>query len=97
MTDLFCDFCTEPHPTWGYPAKSFELDVGLPVGLVSEGGWAACDVCHDLIEADKRDALLARALDKLVGQLPMDEARELMATLHGRFFANRCGPSFREA
>lgn len=94
---MYCDFCTEPHPTWGYPAKDFALETGLPIGILSDGWWAACDTCHDLIEADNRTALLTRALDKLVGQVPMEYARPMMTDLHGKFFAHRCGPAVREA
>lgn len=92
MPKIICDFCSEPHPAWGYPAKDF---VGYEVGgLVGEsvGGWAACNACHDLIEAGDRAALARRTLAAL--PTPADEeVWDFVGDLHRKFFEHRCGPA----
>ena len=97
---MLCDFCLAPNPTWGYPAKDFVDFVAVEGNDVlvstSDGTWAACEVCHDLIEKGNQAALLSRSLDKLVGQVPMEEARRMVADVHAKFFASRCGPAYRE-
>jgi len=69
-----CDFCRSV-PTWDYPAHDFTAQVLAvssrqdvtditelePQG--SRGGWAACDTCHDLIEAGDWDQLAERSVD----------------------------------
>lgn len=57
-----CDFCNSPEIAWDYDAADFE--VPLPDGRIwhSYEGWAACDPCSTLIEADDRTGLLARSL-----------------------------------
>lgn len=44
MTDEICDFCSEPNPTWEFPAENFMANGGLSVG-----GWAACEKCAELV------------------------------------------------
>jgi hypothetical protein len=54
-----CDFCSSSDVTWSYDAADYILDEKWG----SRGGWAACDECHDLIEADDRLGLARRAVD----------------------------------
>ena len=97
-TNLQCDFCSAPRPSWRYPARSF---IGYRASnLVGEsvGDWAACDACHKLIEADDHEHLAQRSLDELILKHP--EARAAaeilfhdLADLHRQFFEHRCGPA----
>src|SRR5688500_8897502 len=66
-----CDFC-RASPTYEYPCDDFVTEVlGVrkdgslvkadpPQG--SAGAWAACQSCHDFIEADDWDSLAERTL-----------------------------------
>lgn len=95
MTSV-CDFCSTPKVIWCYPAEDFTAyTFGNLIGQ-SVGGWAACQDCWALIEADDRRGLAERSTALLIDTNPeMAEARsELiakMSTLHGIFFANRTG------
>jgi hypothetical protein len=67
-------------------------------GIVGQsvGDWAACNVCHVLIEAGDRSALVERSLSRLLEKHPEmrpDEAdlRSELASLHGMFFAHQTG------
>jgi len=62
----------------------------------SVGDWAACDLCHVLIEAGDRNGLAKRSLDELILKHP--EAitaaailRKDLAELHQQFFSHRSG------
>ena len=57
---LMCDFCSDLDVKWSYEASSFVMPES---GSAFHGGWAACDPCHDLIEADKRQQLAKRSVD----------------------------------
>lgn len=97
MNQPICDFCSEPAPSWCYPAATF---VALRVGLIeaaSEGDWAACDDCRHLIEAGNRAGLAERSAALLVVANPEfasagAEIREGFVSLHSGFFAHRRGP-----
>ena len=59
-----CDFCSDEHPTWEVPARSFVVP-GLtsgPVDNASHGNWSACDRCAELIRRNQWTALRRRAL-----------------------------------
>jgi hypothetical protein len=96
-----CDFCSAPDPTWAYPANTFiafeeHLGQGESVGAISHGGWAACDVCHALIEAGDQQGIAKRSLDELLMEhtemiMATDELLVEMVALHRSFFDNRCG------
>jgi len=58
MTALICDFCNAPDPPWEYMAKEIDL---IPGDTVSVGSWCACTPCRELIDANDRDGLAARA------------------------------------
>lgn len=62
-----CDFCSDPHPTWMYPAADFEVQ---RVAWGSEGAWAACEECSQLIEEEHYETLVKeRMLPLAVQQL----------------------------
>jgi len=93
---LQCDFCSMPGPAWRYPAGSFIAYCAPNVVGESVGDWAACEMCHVLIEADDRRGLAQRSLDELILKRP--EAilaaavlYEDLAELHQQFFAHRSG------
>ena len=95
-TDLICDFCSAPAPAWRYPARTFLAYCVANVAGESVGDWAACDACHQLIEAEDRQGLAQRSLDEMILKHP--EARpaaaalyEDLAGLHDQFFAHRIG------
>ena len=58
--EIICDFCSKPSVKWTYPAADF---VSLSTMWGSAGDWAACNACHDLIEAGDRKGLTARSVD----------------------------------
>lgn len=96
---IVCDFCAEPaeeKDLWTYFCPSFEYPYAV-VGMVSEGSsgnWAACDTCHDLIEANDQRALTVRSMD-------MEEKRDpsvgphrpilfaMGTAIHRAFFAHK--------
>ncbi len=94
-----CDFCSEQGPGWCYPATDF---VAIRIGAVvssSEGGWAACDVCHALIQCGDRAALADRSAGLFVVANPesadvMDVLSEELRRIHDLFFDNRAGEAY---
>jgi hypothetical protein len=91
-----CDFCSEPHATWRYPARTFVAYVAAGFVGQSVGDWAACGACHALIEAGDRNGLLERSLTRLLEKHPQmrpdqDELREELAVVHRMFFGNQNG------
>lgn len=102
MTDtlLLCDFCSAPAPVWRYPARTFVAYSIANIAGESVGDWAACELCHTLIQADDRCGLARRSVDELIAKHP--ETREAaavlyeeLAGLHREFFAHRIGPAER--
>jgi hypothetical protein len=94
---LKCDICYAETPTWDYPVKSFQMPA---LNWVSIENWAACDTCHDLIEADDRIALNQRSLGTFIlpdGSTPPEWERpfllEIIEQLNEKFYANRLGPA----
>jgi len=59
---IICDFCSSQDVHWSYDCPDFSLTLpsGEPWG--STEGWAACDACHDFIEANDWDGLRERAV-----------------------------------
>ncbi len=70
MPQSICDFCSEPKVTWRYPARSF--DAYIFAGIVGEsvGDWAACPICHSLIESGNYAELAERSLRTLLEKQP---------------------------
>jgi hypothetical protein len=92
-----CDFCSKPDPKWAYPAENFEPTMGTGIAA-SEGGWAACDICHTLIESGHFAALTNRSWETLIQQAPeandfKDILKAELRQLHEEFAAHRTGPS----
>lgn len=96
MSTSICDFCSEPYVAWRYPAHSF---VAYAIeGFVGQsvGDWAACTICHALIEAGDQSALLERSLRALLEKNPdmrpdQAELREQIRLFHRMFFAHQTG------
>jgi len=99
-----CDFCNDPHPTWSYPTSDFvgsETTEVTPEAKIhhthySRGDWAACDVCHGLIEADNIPGLKQRMRDVLLADIPPEVRPPIEGVVFGQldqFFANRSGPA----
>ncbi len=59
--------------------------------MIFDGEWAACESCHQFIEADERQALLDHAEEcfHLREPPPHPEARLTIQKIHDLFFANR--------
>ncbi len=99
-----CDFCTLANPTWCYPAKDFIMlqahEARDNNTHVSVGSWAACNACHDLIEAGNKSALATRFVETLPRATRRSAAiRKRMLTevekLQLDFWDHRCGPAER--
>ncbi len=71
-----CDFCNEDESTHTVPARDFELP-GL-AGHSSFGAWSACGQCVALIEANRWNEVVRRAVPSTAEQ---DLARRLYRTL----------------
>jgi hypothetical protein len=56
-----CDFCLSPDVRWEFPATNMPLK-GHPLINESEGEWAACDGCKDLVAAHKLGPLVERCI-----------------------------------
>lgn len=93
-----CDFCRGGPVTWAYPCRDFTHHVKVPRGSLtfnSSGGWAACEVCHGLIERSDRDRLCSRSAvtHPKAKTVPMRDLRRMVRGLHDDFWANREGPA----
>ena len=96
MSTSICDFCSEPNVIWRYPAQNFVAYAVAGIVGQSVGDWAACTVCHALIEDGDRDGLLERSLSRLLEKNPEmrpDEAdvREHLGLIHAMFFGHQSG------
>lgn len=96
MTSCICDFCSEPHVAWRYPACTFAAYVTAGIIGESVGDWAACPTCHQLIETGCRVELTERSLWTLIEKQPEmrcaeAEIREQIRNFHTMFFTNRFG------
>jgi hypothetical protein len=56
-----CDFCSSPDVTWTYPAEDMWMFRSEGVEHMSRSDWAACEICHHLIEQQLYDDLNDRA------------------------------------
>jgi hypothetical protein len=96
MPKPICDFCSNPDVAFVYPARTFAAY--LFDGIVGEsvGDWAACPICHGLIESDRQADLVERSLVTLLERQPEMkcaelELREQIRGFHFLFFRNRVG------
>lgn len=87
---MFCDFCSEPAPSWRFEARPFATVYGSVVATC-DGGWAACNDCCTLILANDRAGLLERGV-RLIPDVP--ELREWVRVAHQAFFQHQleCPP-----
>lgn len=69
-----CDFCSSEKIVKDYDCPDFLIPVVNAMGqrgeLGSQGKWAACQICADLIDAGQQDQLMARALQTCYAQHP---------------------------
>ena len=87
-----CDFCSQPHPTWIYPCKSFNLPnpTCQGAGYGSVGDWGACDTCHNLIQKGLWPQITQRAIKHQPKQL-QPTAKRWVTQLHRAFRNNQTG------
>lgn len=98
---VVCDFCSEPIKgewCWSYPARDFAYTIQFEgYGIhASKGEWAACETCHDLIEADDHTGLAQRNVELDIERDPtakplVRQLATLALSLHNDFFNNRTG------
>ena len=70
MSSSICDFCSAPDVAWRYPAQTFVAYIVADVVGQSVGDWAACRICHGLIEARNRSGLLDRTICSFLEKNP---------------------------
>lgn len=91
-----CDFCSAPFPAWVHPSADFIMAEGW---ASADGAWAACDTCHELIEAEDRRALAERAFRTVPGGVPRaarNEVRTKIQRMHQGFWKGRNGVPYRQ-
>ena len=92
---LKCDFCSSPEIRWRYPCKSF---VTPTLDAMSNGDWAACDDCRDLVESGKYHELAAKTVKTWPHKLSDFQKRdvtEYVLSLQALFRAYRSGPAIQ--
>lgn len=96
MHMAICDFCSSPNVTWVYPARTFAAYVFEGIVGESVGDWAACPICHGLIESGRHAELTERSLITLLERQPEmksaeEELRTHIRSFHTMFFRSRVG------
>lgn len=96
MPESICDFCSSPNVTWVYPARTFAAYVSEGIVGESVGDWAACSICHGLIDSGRHTELTERSLVTLLERQPEmksaeEELRTQIRSFHTMFFQNRGG------
>jgi len=104
-----CDFCNSHDVQWEYRAESFVLATLLTIRgaeiefpWVSEGDWAACEICSSYIEAGNWDALADRSVETspflgLMSERDIPILRKAVLRLHRNFNKRRIGHRFLPA
>jgi hypothetical protein len=86
-----CDFCSSPEVTRDFNATDF-LNTTVPDTIVgdleirSNGGWAACELCGCLIDAEQWEQLLdvsCQTFTRQYGEVP--NLREGILAIHSQF------------
>lgn len=100
-----CDFCYHPEPRWEHRADDAPTDAHLigetlVVGRSAGGGWAACNVCHALIERRDADRLAVRSAKRFKRRHPEVDMsqRELLRSIkqvQATYWNNAVGPGIR--
>lgn len=97
-----CDFCSVENAPWVVPANSFEMPTvqGVNYDQMSNGDWAACDICVDLINRQRWTALVKRSNDMLYKKygiaLPNNVLHRMTSDLYRRLAVNITGEPYRE-
>lgn len=91
-----CDFCSSPDVQWAYPCRDFQVDAPIP-GVPdqgSSGSWAACPVCHVLIERADRAKLARRSAKRLQRKynISLKVAIATIRQMQDGFWSHREGP-----
>lgn len=88
-----CDFCTATPIVATYPCRDF-YHRATDFDFASEGGWAACATCRDLIESGNRTELAYRSAISHPERVyvPILTLNRRIRGLHDTFWANREGP-----
>ena len=84
-----CDFCSAPKPARRYSCRPFKM---TGPKLRSVGGWAACNACAELIDADRWEDLADRSVDSFLKKYPViarERALREIQELHQQFRDNR--------
>lgn len=89
-----CDFCGAKHPRFTYPCETFTISEAIPtdVGMGMIADWAACYICHALIEHDEWDILARRSADQAPAEMHI-AVQLAVRYLHQQFRAHRTGPA----
>jgi hypothetical protein len=76
-----------------YPCRDFTLPDCQIIG--SQGAWAACAECAQLIDTDQREALARRAWQQYIERFPQPDdglwALEGLRAIQALFFTHRYG------
>lgn len=99
--EMVCDFCGSLQPTWTYPCKDYEVFQGVKANgeklvVGSLGHWAACALCHELVERVAKSELAARSVQSMVemGKWREDDVaewQERLQMVQDTFWWNRTG------
>jgi hypothetical protein len=89
-----CDFCGSETVVRRYHTEDFVALVTGPIAHESQGDWAACGTCSQLIDTDDRRGLCERALSSIIHNDPSialmgPKVVGYLEQMHGQFFA-RC-------
>jgi hypothetical protein len=98
---LICDFCSSTEIYCGYPAEDFVITGKDMIGggWGSRGGWCACEICYNLIEAGDRAGLISRSVNQFFQknkEIPdTPRSRQVvirhLVQLHSMFFISSFG------
>lgn len=99
-----CDFCNGFDVVHGFECPTFSIERKVPpdgktLMLGSNGDWAACSVCRELIFAEKPEELLARSWElsedrHLVPKEFLDSLYGVMCELHKNFWSKKTGKHY---
>lgn len=98
--DPMCDFCSSPEVAWSYDARDFEV-VEPEVHWGSRGGWAACEACHNFIEAHDKKGLCEHSVKMFyeihtdMADIPKAFVRAQVMMMHEVFFTVRVGGAYK--
>lgn len=94
-TQSGCDFCATKESHWIYECHPFVVEIHAAVSEVP-AMWAACDICHSLIELAEWPRLLERRLSTI--EVPVKERQrtsQAFLTLWGNLLRHRIATHYR--